>query len=92
MLSPEERAKPARVRHNTAILLRVKAVNHYKVVLERAPEGYTVSCPTLPGCVTEGDTEAEALENMRIAIEEYLSVLYEDVLKDKEIRDIEVAV
>ncbi len=37
-------------------------------------EGFAVSCPKLPGCWSEGATEAEALENIRIAIQEYLAV------------------
>jgi len=37
-------------------------------------EGFAVSCPKLPGCWTEGATEAEALENIRVAIQEYLAV------------------
>lgn len=63
----------------------------YQVVLQREPEGYTVSCPGLPGCISEGDTEQEALENIRIAISEYLSVLREE-LKGADVREIEVAV
>lgn len=42
----------------------------YSVVLTPAEEGgYTVTVPALPGCVTEGDTVEEALENAREAIE-----------------------
>ena len=42
------------------------------VVLEPSEEGgYTVYVPTLPGCVSEGDTEEEALVNIREAIELY---------------------
>lgn len=44
-----------------------------KVVLEPSEEGgYTVYVPSLPGCVSEGDTEEEALVNIREAIELYL--------------------
>lgn len=46
----------------------------YKVVLERADEGYSVSCPDLPGCWSQGQTETEALANIRHAIAEYLIV------------------
>jgi predicted RNase H-like HicB family nuclease len=45
----------------------------YKVVLYRMPEGISVSCPELPGCWSEGDTEEEALANIKSAIEEYLA-------------------
>jgi predicted RNase H-like HicB family nuclease len=38
-------------------------------------EGYSVSCPTLQGFWSQGETEEEALENIKTAIEEYLEVL-----------------
>ena len=41
----------------------------YSIVLTPAEEGgFTVSVPALPGCVTEGDTLEEALQNAREAI------------------------
>jgi predicted RNase H-like HicB family nuclease len=37
-----------------------------KIVLEESDEGgYTVYAPSLPGCISEGDTEEEAIENIR---------------------------
>jgi len=50
----------------------------YKVVLERSNEGYSVSCPVLPGCWSQGDTELEALKNIRMAIRDYLKVKVEN--------------
>jgi predicted RNase H-like HicB family nuclease len=45
----------------------------YTVVLEREPDGgYVVSVPALPGCVTQGETRAEALANAREAIALYI--------------------
>ena len=45
----------------------------FNVVLESADEGgYTVFVPSLPGCISEGDTKAEALNNIIEAIELYL--------------------
>ncbi len=45
----------------------------FKVVLEKQSEGgYTVTVPALPGCISEGDTRAEALKNIQEAIELYL--------------------
>lgn len=61
----------------------------YKVVLEKSEEGYSVSCPVLPGCWSQGETEDEALGNIKEAIEEYLSVL-EEQLKDADVREVEV--
>jgi predicted RNase H-like HicB family nuclease len=63
----------------------------YKVAIHRTDEGISVSVPALPGCWSEGDTEDEALENIRDAIREYLAAL-EDRLKDAEVREVEVAV
>jgi predicted RNase H-like HicB family nuclease len=45
----------------------------YTVVLEKEPDGgYVVSVPALPGCVSQGDSRAEALTNIREAIDLYL--------------------
>ena len=45
----------------------------FTVVLEQEPdEGFVVSVPTLPGCVSQGDTREDALRNIREAIELYL--------------------
>ncbi len=46
----------------------------YKVVIERSDEGYSISCPVLPGCWSQGETERDALENITSAIEEYLGI------------------
>ena len=40
----------------------------YRIALEKSEEGYSVSVPGLPGCWSQGDTEAEAIENIRDAI------------------------
>lgn len=43
------------------------------VVLEPQPEGgYTVYVPSLPGCISQGDTKQEAVRNIKEAIELYL--------------------
>ena len=51
----------------------------YTVVLDADPdgEGYTVTVPALPGCITEGGTVAEALDNVREAISLYIEGLEE---------------
>jgi len=50
-----------------------------KVVLEPGDEGgYTVHAPSLPGCISEGDTLEEALANIREAIELYLEPVEDD--------------
>ena len=51
----------------------------YTIVLDPADEGgYVVRVPRLPGCVTEGDTMDEALQNAREAITAYLLSLRDD--------------
>ena len=62
----------------------------YKVVLEKSDEGYSVSCPALPGCWSQGKTETDALTNIKYAIEEYLGVLDEQ-LEGADVREVEVA-
>jgi predicted RNase H-like HicB family nuclease len=64
---------------------------NYKVRIHESEEGYSVSCPGLPGCWSQGETEAEALDNIRIAIEEYLSAV-DELVKDADVREVEVTV
>jgi len=56
---------------------------HLKVVLEEDEEagGFIVSCPSLPGCFSQGDTKEEALENIKEAIQACLESLAEDEIK-----------
>ncbi len=63
----------------------------YPVMLQKTEEGYTISCPILPGCISEGDTEQEAMENIKSAIEEYLSVVQEMVAEGG-MREVEIPV
>ena len=49
----------------------------YFVVLKRTDEGYSVFCPGLPGCWSQGDTEEEAMENIQDAIQEYRAAVIE---------------
>jgi len=55
----------------------------FQVVLEPSDEGgYTVYVPTLPGCISEGDTVDEAMRNIREAIELYLEPVEDDFVAD----------
>jgi predicted RNase H-like HicB family nuclease len=50
-----------------------------KVVLEKSDEGgYTAIVPSLPGCISEGDTRKEALSNIKEAIKLYLEPVPDD--------------
>lgn len=62
----------------------------YKVVLQESDEGYSVNCPGLPGCWSQGATEEEALENIKDAIREYLEVVA-DLTKNANVREVEIA-
>lgn len=64
---------------------------HYRVAIHESVEGFSVSVPGLPGCWSQGATEAEAIENIKDAIREYLAVVDEQ-LRGEQIREIELAV
>ena len=52
----------------------------FKVVLEKGMDGYIVAyCPSLKGCVTQGSTEEEAIENIKEAIELYIEADTKDI-------------
>jgi predicted RNase H-like HicB family nuclease len=61
----------------------------YKIALQRSDEGYSVSVPGLPGCWSQGKTEAEAISSVREAIREYL-IVRDELLTDVEVREVEV--
>ena len=63
----------------------------YRIALLRSDEGYSVSVPGLPGCWSQGATEQEAVQNIRVAIREYLAAR-DELLQGATIREIEVAV
>jgi len=62
----------------------------YRIALQRSEEGFSVSVPGLPGCWSQGATEAEAIDNIRDAIREYLAVV-DAQLEGVDVREIEVA-
>ena len=61
----------------------------YKVNLKKTEEGYAVWVPGLPGCWSQGQTEQEALENIKDAIKAYVETV-EELSKDKVSRYVEV--
>ena len=65
----------------------------FKVILELQEEGgYTVYVPSLPGCVSQGDTIQEAMDNIKEAIELYLESFKERKLPLPRIEEREIAV
>ena len=63
-----------------------------KIVLEPSEDGgYTVYVPSLPGCISEGDTKEEALANIKEAIELYLEPVEDDRLPEDTSEVVELA-
>jgi predicted RNase H-like HicB family nuclease len=62
----------------------------YRIALHKSDEGFSVSVPGLPGCWSQGNSENEAIENIKDAITEYFKVV-NDLLRNEEVREIEVA-
>ncbi len=61
----------------------------YKIVMNKSEEGYSVSCPGLPGCWSQGETEEEAIKNILSAIQEYMAAI-DDSIKGADVREVEV--
>ncbi len=64
-----------------------------KIVLEPSDDGgFTVFVPTLPGCISEGESKEDALKNIREAIELYLEPVEDDLALSPDAEQIELAV
>lgn len=65
----------------------------FPIIIEQDHEsgGYVVYCPTLKGCVSQGETREEALENIKDAIKTYLTSI-EDLKRMKKLETVDVAV
>jgi predicted RNase H-like HicB family nuclease len=63
----------------------------YRIAVHESDEGFSVSVPGLPGCWSQGASEAEAIENIKDAIREYLTVVDEQ-LRGEEVREVEVVI
>jgi len=73
---------------------RIKAgeLMKLKVILEPSDEGgYTIYVPSLPGCISEGNTREEALANIREAIELYLEPTEDDHIPQEKAEVLELA-
>ena len=65
---------------------------NFTVVLEEADEGgYTVTVPALPGCISEGDTYEEAIENIKDAVQLYLRAVSKEVRQLKRRKNLKLA-
>jgi predicted RNase H-like HicB family nuclease len=67
-----------------------------KVIIEQDEDGlFVVTCPSLPGCISQGGTEEEALRNIKEAIELHLQCLSEDgisLTRDSEKKEMMISV
>ena len=63
----------------------------YRIALERSEEGYSVYVPGLPGCWSQGDTEEEAVANIKDAIVDYIATR-DDLLAGADTREVDVPV
>ena len=74
----------------------IEDVKKFAITLEEDEDGYIiVSCPTLPGCHSQGRTEEEAITNIREAIRGYITSMRrygEPVPTIKDVREVEVVV
>lgn len=51
-------------------------MSKYRVLIEQDEDGmFVAECPSLPGCISQGKTRAEAVSNIRDAIKGYLESL-----------------
>ena len=63
-----------------------------QVILEPSDEGgFTAIVPSLPGCISEGNTKEEALKNIREAIELYLEPVDDDLRFNPDAQVLEIA-
>lgn len=64
-----------------------------KIILEPSEEGgFTAIVPSLPGCISEGDTRDDALKNIREAIELYLEPVEDDLVYSTDAEEVELAI
>jgi predicted RNase H-like HicB family nuclease len=70
------RGKSVKVRKKASSLRALMRVLNYRILLRKEPEGgYTVIVPSLPGCITYGETIENAIKMAKEAIELYLESL-----------------
>jgi predicted RNase H-like HicB family nuclease len=68
----------SKTRIATLLELSHTTTMQYRIRLIQSEEGWAVSCPSLPGCHSQGDTREEAVENIKSAIQEWLQVEAEE--------------
>jgi predicted RNase H-like HicB family nuclease len=69
--------------HPHPLLVRIAEIGdvdsvQYRVLFYKTAEGWSVQCPVLPGCWSQGETREEARENIKDAISEWLALAAEE--------------
>ena len=60
-----------------------------QVLMYPGEDGYwVVECPSLPGCISQGESREEAITNIRDAIGEYIKSLEDDGMPAPDINDL----
>ena len=62
----------------------------YSVIIHKSEYGYDVHVPALPGCHSQGDTERDALENIKDAILTYIEMDRKE-MKNSKVKEVEIA-
>jgi predicted RNase H-like HicB family nuclease len=64
-----------------------------RIVLEPSEDGgYSVTVPSLPGCISEGENREEALKNIKEAIALYLEPIEDDIDFSEDAELVEISV
>jgi len=64
-----------------------------KIILEPSEDGgFTVIVPSLPGCISEGDSREEAIKNIREAIELYIEPVEDDLTSFRDAEQLDIAI
>jgi predicted RNase H-like HicB family nuclease len=83
------------IKHNLKLekSLKTKYIMKIKAIIHPAEEGgYWAEVPALPGCITEGDTMEELMNNLKDAIQGWLEVANESKSTDSTAQIVEIAV
>jgi len=73
--------------------MRREKMMKFKIIMEPSDEGgYSVTVPSLPGCISEGNTKKEALKNIKEAILLYLEPVEDDLNYSPDSEIVEISI
>ena len=71
----------------------MREIMNVKIILEPSEDGgFTVIVPSLPGCISEGDSREEAIKNIREAIELYIEPVEDDLTSFRDAEQLDIAI